>query len=80
MKKQLSLKAMLDSDIEKLLTKLGVLELMDAGKVQCAICGKTITRDNFYGLYVEHGEIKFCCNQLSCYEALVKSQLKEPHA
>ena len=80
MKKQLTLKAMLNSDIEKLLAKLGVLELMDAGKIQCAICGKTITRDNFYCLYVEHGEIKFCCNQLSCYEELSKAQLKEPYA
>lgn len=80
MTKQLNLKAMLDSDLDKLLGQLGMLELMNAGKLKCAICGKKITRENFYGLYVEHGEIKFCCNQISCYEKVVKSQLRETYA
>ncbi len=80
MRKQLNLKAMLDSDLDKLMDQLGMLELMNAGKLKCAICGKKITRENFYCLYVEEGEIKFCCNQVSCYEKVIKSQLREAYA
>lgn len=80
MRKQLNLKAMLDSDLDKLLDQLGVLELMNVGKLRCAICNKRITREKFYCLYVEHGEIKFCCNKVSCYEKVAKSQLRETYA
>jgi hypothetical protein len=75
-RKQLNLKAVLDADLEKLLDQLGMLELMNAGKLKCAICGKKITKENFYCLYVEQGEIKFCCSQVSCYEKVAKSQTK----
>lgn len=80
MRKQLNLKAMLDSDLDKLLDQLGMLELMNVGKLKCAICGKRITREIFYCLYVENGEIKFCCNQISCYGKVAKSQLGETDA
>ena len=76
MRKQIKLKAMLDSDFDKLLDQLGMLELMDTGKLRCAICNDKMTEENFYCLYVEHGEVKFCCSKISCYENVSKSQLR----
>ncbi len=74
-KKSLELKAVLDSDLDKMLDELGLLQSMEAGEISCANCGRQITRDNFYCLYVEGGEIKLCCSEMACYEEVAKRQL-----
>jgi len=74
MKKQLDLKAILDSDIEGILEKIGLLELVNQGKIKCEFCERKITLDNLYCIYVESNEFKFCCDRISCYEKLTKIQ------
>ncbi len=77
MKKEVKFKAFLDSEIDKILEQLGVLELVDAGGIKCAFCEKPISRDTISGFFVKGGQIKFCCNRIECSEKLAASQLKE---
>jgi len=72
MKKKLNLKAIHDSDLDILLERLGILDLLETGRLQCSVCRKKTTRENFYCLYSEHGEIKICCNELQCYDKIVR--------
>jgi len=77
MKKEVNIKAVLDSDMDKILGQLGVLELVDAGGIRCAFCEKPLSRDTISGFFVEGGQIKFCCSSIECSEKLAASQLKE---
>ena len=80
MKKELKFKAVLESDVNELLDKLGLLELLERGKLKCAICGKRITRQNFYCIFVKEGEIRVCCNNIPCYEKVSIKQPEEENA
>lgn len=80
MKKELNIKAVLDSDMDKILEQLGVLDSIDAGRATCAFCERLMSRENISGLFVEEGQIKFCCNRIECHEKLAVSQLKETDA
>ncbi len=65
---KIAIKAVHDSDLEKFLAKLGLLDKIKEGKIRCGICGEVITLDNFLCVYPEEGQIKVCCNKRECYE------------
>ena len=71
MKKSFEIKAILDSELDELLENLGLLEQIQSGKLSCAICGRKITRANFFCLFVRDGMIKLCCDLLACYEQAI---------
>lgn len=75
MKKRLNIKAILDSDMDKILNQIGMIESIEDGKVKCAFCNKNISRENIAGIFTEKKQIRFCCNSIECYERLVKAQL-----
>lgn len=76
MQRQFELKAILESDMGKILDELGLLELIDGGKVRCLFCKKKISRENIYCVVVKDGEIKLCCNRIECYEKLAMPEVK----
>jgi len=59
-------KAIHDSDLEKVLKKLGIYEKLVNGKYRCHICGVALSLDNLGGLYKENGEIRLVCNKIEC--------------
>ncbi len=59
-------KAIHDSDLEKVLKKLGLYERLIRGELKCAICGRPLTLENLGGLYRENGEVKLVCNRIEC--------------
>ena len=59
-------KAIHDSDLEKVLKKLGLYERLVRGELKCAICGRPLTLENLGGLYRENGEVKLVCNRIEC--------------
>lgn len=73
-KKQLGLKAILDSDIEHIFEQLGVLELVNAGKIKCEFCKRKIGVENLHCIYIESNKVKYCCSRISCYDKLIKKQ------
>ncbi len=66
-------KAIHDSDLERVLRKLGLYEKLVRGELRCAICGRVLTLENLGGLYKENGKIKLVCNRIEC---LVKAAEK----
>lgn len=60
------IKAIHDSDLEKVLRKLGLYEGLTRGELRCAICNRTLTLENLGGLYRENGEVKLVCNRIEC--------------
>ncbi len=59
-------KAIHDSDLEKVLKKLGLYEKLVRGELRCTICGRPLTLETLGGLYKENGEVKLVCNRIEC--------------
>ena len=74
MKKEFRIKAVLDSDMDAFLESLGLLERLNTGQLQCAICGKKVTRENFFCVYADDSVIRVCCDDLQCYQIVVSRQ------
>ena len=64
-----------DQDLEKLLTKLGLLEKLQNNLLRCAFCNTVITLDNLQGIFKEKEEIKLICDKPSCYKQLMEKRL-----
>ena len=47
MRSRVGVKAVWDSDLEELLTGLGIYDDFTAGLVKCSVCGKTVGLDAF---------------------------------
>jgi len=60
------IKAIHDTDLERVLKKLGLYEKLVKGKLRCAICGRSLSLENLGGLYKEGGEVKLVCNRIGC--------------
>ena len=66
------IKAVHSDDISKFLESLEILDDVKNGKYKCSICNKEITLFNIACIYPDGKEVKFCCDNLTCYEAIVK--------
>jgi hypothetical protein len=62
------LKAVHDTDLENVLTRLGLLESLKEGKLQCGICGNVVTVDDLRCIYPDATKIKVCCGRPECFE------------
>jgi len=65
-----------ETEIEAMLRKLNLLEKVDAGEVKCAICNKTITKENFGGVFKKENKIFVVCDDLKCIGS-ARSQVGE---
>ena len=64
---KVTLRAVHDVDLEKVLRKLGIYESIIRGERKCSICGRPTTLDNLGGLYRDDdGTIKLVCNDIKC--------------
>ena len=68
--------AILDSDLEALLLKIGELHDIKAGKRKCTICRKTLALENIAAIFPISGQVKYCCSEQSCL-ALYNANNKE---
>ncbi len=55
-----------DTDLERVLKKLGLYEKLVRGELRCSICGRPLTLENMGGIYRENGEVKLVCNKIEC--------------
>lgn len=63
------LRAVHEMDLDRLLTSLGVKELLHDGKMHCKFCKITMTKDNIYSLFKEAGTVAFVCDKPECITA-----------
>ncbi len=68
--RNISIKAIMDKDLGKILVQTGQYEDFVRGSIRCANCGKVVGDDNISSLvpYDEGGTIrlKFYCNSIEC--------------
>lgn len=62
-----------DEDLPQFLAQLGLKEEFDNSKIKCEFCGDTITMENFFGIFSDSKEIKFCCKKEICKAKVYKS-------
>jgi hypothetical protein len=67
-----TIRAIHDLELKELLINLDYLEAFENREIKCSICNKVIDEDNFGCVYSDKGEIKFSCNNLECYEIVIK--------
>ncbi len=72
------MKAVIDENLEEVLTKLGIWEDICENRVQCARCGQIIDTDNI-GVFIPRRKddgkrhLDFYCNQPDCINAILNS-------
>ena len=59
-----------DSNLEAILLKLGLLDNIRLGNVECFFCKKTITLDNLQGVFYREGKPCVSCDDIICVEKL----------
>lgn len=68
--KNISIKAVMDKDLNRILVQTGQYEDFVSGSIKCANCGRLINDNNISSLlpYEENGAIKlrFYCNNIEC--------------
>lgn len=64
---RVTLRAIHDTDLVKVLRKLNMYEDIVKGKYRCFVCGKEITLENLGGLFKSRdGKINLVCNDMKC--------------
>jgi len=65
-----------EREVEALLKKLNLLEKVNAGQVMCVVCNKTITKENFGGVFKKENRVLVVCDDLQCVET-ARAQVDE---
>lgn len=67
-----SIKAVYDADLEMLLKRLAMYDLVTAGQCRCMFCQSTITLDTIDGIIPNGNEISFSCTSPACRLKLIE--------
>ena len=67
MEKEMVIPAIYEDDIKPVFKKMGLWDKLIKGEIKCAICGETITKDNFSAMKKVKGEIQMICDKGSCF-------------
>lgn len=71
------MKAILNSDLEILLKKFEQYDDFIQKKLTCSVCDQTTTEDTVGSVQLKDNKLIFICNNPSCYNQLVKEQMKD---
>jgi len=64
---KIAIRAIHDSDLLRVLKRLGLYEGIAEGRYRCFVCGRRIDFENLGGLFKSRdGEIHFVCNNAKC--------------
>lgn len=67
---KLSIPAIHDDDLEKLLKQYGLFEKVKNGEIHCPICDTIISWENIYGLYFRDNQPHLVCDSPECIDKL----------
>ena len=70
MRKQIEVKAVWNTELEQLLSNLGILEDLLLGKLTCGNCGRTIDLDNIGAIIPQHDKVVLACDDSPCIHVL----------
>lgn len=62
------LSAVYEDDVVEFLRRVGLLEVIEAGTLVCAICNQGVTLQNFRAAYPSGEDILVCCDKIDCFD------------
>jgi len=65
-KRRVPVTAVSIDDVENILRKLGVYDMVENGEATCYICGRKITTENIGGILMVCDRIVLICDKPSC--------------
>lgn len=68
--KKSKIKAVHDSDLNGVLSSLGVLQKVQNGEAICEFCKDVVSIENLEAIFNEGGNIKFICSKPDCVSKL----------
>ncbi len=68
--KKLKIKVVHDSDLNGVLSSLGVLQKVQNGETICEFCKNVVSTENLEAVFNEGGNIKFICSKPDCVSKL----------
>lgn len=66
MREKVEVKAVYDQDLKQVLAKLGILDKLIAGEMNCAVCRCEVDLDNLGTIFPEGDEVKVSCDNNRC--------------
>ena len=72
----IGVKAVHDSDLRELLTSLGILEGLVAGKFRCTVCGCLVDIDNLGSIFPHGNDICVSCDNNRCISIVTSNALE----
>lgn len=75
MRKRLEVKAVWNSDLEHLLSNLGILDAVLLGKFNCAQCGRLIDLDNVGAILPQKDKVTIVCDYGPCVHTLTRPEV-----
>jgi len=62
------------SDVKEHLQSLGIWEKLTGGKLNCFVCKRQVSLDNFGMVFYDDDSYNITCNGLSCIRAITMGQ------
>lgn len=60
------IKAIFETDLQKVLTKIGLIEKLNKSELLCKFCGEVITLDTLHSILPEAGTYNVLCSKPEC--------------
>ena len=73
MRPSVGVKAVHDSDLERILKNLGIFDAIVAARVACAVCGRQVTLNNLGTVFPKEGAVHVSCDSPHCVRAVTIS-------
>ncbi|MFA5831403.1 MAG: hypothetical protein WC878_06235 [Candidatus Paceibacterota bacterium] len=70
-KENKEINAVLERDLEKLLTHLGIEKSFSEGNLKCNFCDLVITKENLYSILPKDKKIILTCDRPECIKAFI---------
>lgn len=70
MRKRIEVKAVWNTELEQLLSSLGILEPLLLGELTCARCGRTVDLDNLGAIVPQRDKTVLACDDTPCIHVL----------
>ncbi len=69
-----SIHAVHDDDLDAVLDRLGLGNLLNARKLNCWVCKEIVTRVTLQAFFPDSGTIKVLCHKPSCMKQLMRER------
>lgn len=78
MRKRVEVKAVYEQDLEQVLSNLGILDDLVAGKLNCAVCGRQVDLDNLGAIFSDDDGVGISCDNDMCIRTITTREAETP--